>query len=90
MELAGKHVVVTGAASGIGRACATRFAADGARVVVADLDGERAEVVAREIDGRAMRVDVSREAEIRTLVAGACGPDGRCCRRWWSAATATC
>jgi NAD(P)-dependent dehydrogenase (short-subunit alcohol dehydrogenase family) len=71
VELAGKHVVITGAASGIGRACATRFAADGARVVVADVDGERAAVVAREIDGRAMRVDVSREAEIRTLVAGA-------------------
>jgi NAD(P)-dependent dehydrogenase (short-subunit alcohol dehydrogenase family) len=71
VELAGKHVVITGAASGIGRACATRFAADGARVVVADLDGEQAAVVAREIDGRAMRVDVSREAEIRTLVAGA-------------------
>jgi NAD(P)-dependent dehydrogenase (short-subunit alcohol dehydrogenase family) len=35
VELAGKHVVITGAASGIGRACATRFAADGARVVVA-------------------------------------------------------
>jgi NAD(P)-dependent dehydrogenase (short-subunit alcohol dehydrogenase family) len=71
VELAGKHIVVTGAASGIGRACATRFAADGARVVVADLDGERAELVAREIDGRAMRVDVSREPEIRTLIAGA-------------------
>jgi NAD(P)-dependent dehydrogenase (short-subunit alcohol dehydrogenase family) len=71
VELAGKHVVVTGAASGIGRACATRFAADGARVVVADLDGERAEAVAHEIGGHALRVDVSREADIRSLVAGA-------------------
>jgi NAD(P)-dependent dehydrogenase (short-subunit alcohol dehydrogenase family) len=71
VELAGKHVVITGAASGIGRACATRFAADGARVVIADLDGERAEAVAREIDARAVRTDVSREADIATLVATA-------------------
>jgi NAD(P)-dependent dehydrogenase (short-subunit alcohol dehydrogenase family) len=71
VELAGKHVVITGAASGIGRACATRFAADGADVVVADLDGERAQAVAGEIGGRAVRVDVSQEADIRILVAGA-------------------
>jgi NAD(P)-dependent dehydrogenase (short-subunit alcohol dehydrogenase family) len=71
VKLAGKHVVITGAASGIGRACATRFAADGARVVIADLDGERAEAVAREIDARAVRTDVSREADIARLVATA-------------------
>jgi NAD(P)-dependent dehydrogenase (short-subunit alcohol dehydrogenase family) len=71
VKLAGKHVVITGAASGIGRACATRFAADGARVVIADLDGERAEAVAREIDARAVRTDVSREADIAALVATA-------------------
>ena len=41
MELAGKVVVVTGAANGIGRACATRFAAEGAKVAIADLE-ERA------------------------------------------------
>jgi NAD(P)-dependent dehydrogenase (short-subunit alcohol dehydrogenase family) len=71
VELAGKHVVITGAASGIGRACATRFAADGARVVVADLDGERARAVGAELDARAVQVDVSQEAPIRALVAEA-------------------
>ena len=38
MDLAGKTTVVTGGASGIGRALAIRFAAEGARVVIADID----------------------------------------------------
>jgi NAD(P)-dependent dehydrogenase (short-subunit alcohol dehydrogenase family) len=71
MELTGKHVVVTGAGSGIGRACARRFAAEGARVVVADLRLEPAEQVAREIGGIAVQTDVSREREIAALVARA-------------------
>ena len=71
MELAGKHVVVTGAGSGIGRACAERFAAEGARVVVSDLDGERAEAVARAIGATAVATDVGREADIRSLIARA-------------------
>ena len=71
MELTGKHVVVTGAGSGIGRACARRFAAEGARVVVADLRLEPAEEVAREIGGIAVQTDVSREPEIAALVARA-------------------
>lgn len=69
MELAGKHVVVTGAGSGIGRACAIRFAAEGARVVVADLNETAAEHVAAEIgDALALAVDVGSEASIRALV----------------------
>ena len=68
MELTGKHVVVTGAASGIGRACAARFAAEGARVVVADLDSAHAEGVAREIGGLAIAADVGKEADIIALV----------------------
>jgi NAD(P)-dependent dehydrogenase (short-subunit alcohol dehydrogenase family) len=68
MELTGKHVVVTGAASGIGRACATRFASEGARVVVADLDFAPAEAVASEIGGLAVAADVGKEAEIIALV----------------------
>ena len=72
MELADRHVVITGAGSGIGRALAIRFAAEGARAItVADVDLDGAEEVAREIGGVAVRTDVSREAEIAALVARA-------------------
>jgi NAD(P)-dependent dehydrogenase (short-subunit alcohol dehydrogenase family) len=76
MELAGKHVIVTGAASGIGRACATRFAADGAHVVIADLDGEMAAAVAADIGATGVAADVSREEEIKALIAAAVRRDG--------------
>jgi NAD(P)-dependent dehydrogenase (short-subunit alcohol dehydrogenase family) len=68
MELAGKHVVVTGAASGIGRACAARFVAEGAQVVVSDRDADRLAAVAAEIGATAIPADVSREQEIRDLI----------------------
>jgi NAD(P)-dependent dehydrogenase (short-subunit alcohol dehydrogenase family) len=71
VELAGKHVVVTGAASGIGRACAIRFAAEGARVVLADRDEARVGAVADEIRGLAVVTDVGREADIVALIAAA-------------------
>jgi NAD(P)-dependent dehydrogenase (short-subunit alcohol dehydrogenase family) len=71
MELQDRHAVVTGGASGIGAALAHRFAAEGARVVVADLDGDGAESVARDIGGLGVRTDVSREDEIERLVAQA-------------------
>ena len=50
-RLAGKVAVVTGGASGIGRACALRFAAEGADVLVADLDAERGPAVVAEVEG---------------------------------------
>ncbi len=68
MELTDRHVVVTGAGSGIGRACARAFADEGARVVIADLNAEPAEAVAAEIGGLAIRTDVSRQVEIVELV----------------------
>jgi NAD(P)-dependent dehydrogenase (short-subunit alcohol dehydrogenase family) len=68
VELRDRHVVVTGAASGIGAALARAFAGEGARVVVADLNGEGAAAVADEIGGLGLRVDVSSEAEIAALV----------------------
>ena len=69
MELTGRVVVVTGAARGIGRALARRFAAEQTEaVVVADIDRESAEAVAEEIGGTAVQCDVSREADIERLV----------------------
>ncbi|HEY2771092.1 MAG TPA: SDR family NAD(P)-dependent oxidoreductase [Solirubrobacteraceae bacterium] len=69
MELKDKHVVVTGAGSGIGRALVTAFAAEGARaVVVADVNAENSEAVAAEIGGTAATVDVGRADEIQRLV----------------------
>jgi NAD(P)-dependent dehydrogenase (short-subunit alcohol dehydrogenase family) len=72
VELADRHVVVTGGGSGIGRALAQRFAAEGARaVVVADLNMSGARAVAEEIGGLAVATDVGREASIRELVSRA-------------------
>jgi NAD(P)-dependent dehydrogenase (short-subunit alcohol dehydrogenase family) len=69
MDLMGKHVVITGAGSGIGRACAERFARAGARVVVSDVDEAAATGVAAGIvDAVAIAADVSREAEIVALI----------------------
>ena len=68
MKLAGKHAVVTGGANGIGCALARKFSAEGARVVIADLDLERASTLASEIDGLAAAVDVGDESSLRALV----------------------
>jgi NAD(P)-dependent dehydrogenase (short-subunit alcohol dehydrogenase family) len=61
-------VVVTGAGSGIGAALARRFAADGARVIVNDLDPAAAEAVAAEIGGVAVPGDAGSEQDVRRLV----------------------
>src|SRR4051794_29965408 len=70
MELNGRVAVVTGGASGIGRALARRVAGDGARVVVADLDGDGAGAVASAIGDAAIgvRCDVSSDREVRALI----------------------
>ncbi|HEV8625842.1 MAG TPA: SDR family oxidoreductase [Acidimicrobiia bacterium] len=68
MELAGNVAVVTGGASGIGRALCRRFAAEGASVVVADVDAPGAAAVAQEIDGVAVPADMSVEADVAALI----------------------
>lgn len=69
MEVAGKVVVVTGGASGIGRALCERFAIEGAaNVVVADLDGTGAAEVAAAVGGASRQVDVGIEAELVGLI----------------------
>ncbi len=68
MLLDGRSAVVTGGASGIGRATCRRMAAEGARVAVLDVDGDAAEVVAREIGGVAYAVDVGDPDSLRSTV----------------------
>jgi 3-oxoacyl-[acyl-carrier protein] reductase len=66
LNLHGHVVVVTGAASGMGRAIARAAAGEGARLVLADFDGDRLKATAAEIDGevRSLRADVTRLPEI--------------------------
>jgi NAD(P)-dependent dehydrogenase (short-subunit alcohol dehydrogenase family) len=64
MKLDGKVAVVTGGGQGIGQALSARFAADGARVVVLDLNGTSAQAVADEIGGRAIQCDVGQRSQL--------------------------
>lgn len=77
MKVAGKHVVVTGGASGIGRALARRFKAEGARaVVVADLQDDAVKAVGEEVGGLAVACNVANEDDIKNLIAKAEAANG--------------
>lgn len=70
MQLQDKIIVITGAASGIGRAMALRFADENPRAIIcADIDFDGATATASAINGHARRVDVSSEADLADLIA---------------------
>ncbi|WP_433334077.1 3-oxoacyl-ACP reductase [Spirillospora sp. CA-294931] len=66
-RLQDRVAVVTGGASGIGLATARRFADEGARVVIADLDEASGKAAADQVDGLFVKVDVTSEEEVRAL-----------------------
>ncbi len=66
---AGRVVIVTGAAQGIGEACARRFAGEGAKVVIADLDAQRGQALAKELAADFIACDVGDKAQVDALVA---------------------
>lgn len=68
MNLDKKVAVITGAASGIGAACARAFSAKGAQVVATDINGDGVTAVAHEIGGLGIACDISDEAAVRDLV----------------------
>src|ERR1700758_1191282 len=72
MRLANKTAVITGAGSGMGKAMAERFAAEGAKVLCADISGVQAEI-AEWLGGGAigLHVDVAKEEDIQKMIATA-------------------
>ncbi|BBX32788.1 3-hydroxyacyl-CoA dehydrogenase [Mycolicibacterium mageritense] len=68
VDINGASAIVTGGASGIGAATARQLAAKGARVVVADLQAEKGEALAKEIGGAFVSVDVTDTAQIEAAV----------------------
>ncbi|MEG0052314.1 MAG: 3-hydroxyacyl-CoA dehydrogenase [Comamonas sp.] len=68
MQIQDRVFIVTGGASGLGEGTARMLAANGGKVVIADMNAERGEAVAREIDGVYLRCDVSNEADGQAVV----------------------
>ncbi|TMG09565.1 MAG: SDR family NAD(P)-dependent oxidoreductase, partial [Chloroflexi bacterium] len=77
MNFKDRVVLITGGGRGIGAATAERFAQDGARVVVSDMDLEPAEEVAKPIRGLALACDVTDRAEVDAMVDRIVGELGR-------------
>ena len=71
MDIAGKVFIVTGGASGLGEGTARMLAREGGRVVIADLQAERGQALAEELDGAFVRCDVASEPDGQAAVARA-------------------
>ena len=71
MRLGGKTAIVTGGASGFGAGIVEKFVAEGARVMIADINEEGAQAMAEEVGGLAQHVDVSDGASVRAMIGAA-------------------
>lgn len=71
MQIDGKVFIVTGGASGLGEGAARMLAGNGAKVVIADMQADKGEAVARDIGGVFVKCDVSQEADGQAAVAAA-------------------
>ncbi|MFI5957313.1 3-oxoacyl-ACP reductase [Cryptosporangium sp. NPDC051539] len=76
-RLADRVAIVTGGGSGIGLATVRRFASEGARVVVADVDLDAGKAAADEVGGIFVRTDVTSESDVTAMVAAAVDTYGR-------------
>jgi NAD(P)-dependent dehydrogenase (short-subunit alcohol dehydrogenase family) len=73
----GRAVLVTGGSQGIGEACARRFAAEGAHVVVADIEDARGQALAGELKGLFVHCDVGEKSQVDAAVAATLEAHGR-------------
>ena len=76
-RLSGKTAIVTGGASGFGAGIVRKFVAEGARVIIADINGDAAAALAKELGAIAHQVDVSSDSSVNDLAGTAIGRFGR-------------
>jgi 3-oxoacyl-[acyl-carrier protein] reductase len=76
-RLSGKTAIVTGGASGFGAGIVRKFVAEGARVMIADINGDAAEALAKELGAIAQQVDVSKDASVNEMAGTAIARFGR-------------
>jgi NAD(P)-dependent dehydrogenase (short-subunit alcohol dehydrogenase family) len=76
-KLEDKVAIVTGAASGIGQACIELFASEGAKVVVADIQDDAGQALAKQLGGLFVHVDVTQPSDVEALIESVVGEYGR-------------